>query len=56
MDRAIYSSSEAASFEWRRAFIQTYRERGILRLGARIPAESLHPFWQMPTQITIGTI
>jgi hypothetical protein len=36
-----------ASFEWRRAFIQTYLERDIPALGPRVPAETLHRFWQM---------
>ena len=44
---SFLASSEAASFEWRRAFIQTYLERDIPMLGPRIPAETLHRFWQM---------
>ena len=44
---SFLASSDAASFEWRRAFIQTYLERDIPMLGPRIPAETLHRFWQM---------
>lgn len=38
---------DQASFEWRTAFIQTYLERDVPALGPRIPAETLHRFWQM---------
>ena len=38
---------DPASFEWRIAFIQTYLERDVPSLGPRIPAETLHRFWQM---------
>ena len=38
---SFLASSETASFEWRRAFIQTYLERGIPMLGSRIPADTL---------------
>lgn len=38
---------DAASYEWRLAFIQTYLERDIPALGPRVPAETLHRFWQM---------
>lgn len=41
------ASSEAASFHWRIAFIQTYLERDVPALGPRIPAETLRRFWQM---------
>jgi len=44
---SFLASSETASFEWRWAFIQTYLERDIPLLGPRIPAETLHRFWQM---------
>ena len=44
---SFLASSDAASFEWRRAFIQTYLERDIPMLGPRISAETLHRFWQM---------
>jgi|WetSurSiteA1Bulk_404760.scaffolds.fasta_scaffold03519_2 uncharacterized protein len=38
---------DSASFHWRLAFIQTYLERDIPALGPRVPAETLHRFWQM---------
>lgn len=44
---SFLAHTEQASFEWRRAFIQTYLERDIPMLGPRIPAETLHRFWQM---------
>ncbi len=39
--------SDAASFAWRTAFIQTYLERDVPALGPRIPAETLRRYWQM---------
>jgi predicted AAA+ superfamily ATPase len=42
-----FSSDEAGSMEWRRAFIRTYLERDIPQLGPRIPAETLRRFWTM---------
>lgn len=44
---SFLGSSDSASFAWRQAFIQTYLERDIPVLGPRIPAETLHRFWQM---------
>jgi len=44
---SFLAGSDAASFTWRQAFIQTYLERDIPLLGPRIPAETLHRFWQM---------
>ena len=41
------AQTDPASFSWRTAFIQTYLERDIPALGPRIPAETLHRFWQM---------
>ena len=41
------AADDSASFEWRLAFIQTYLERDIPALGPRVPAETLHRFWQM---------
>ena len=41
------AEDDAGSFEWRLAFIQTYLERDIPMLGPRIPAETLHRFWEM---------
>ena len=44
---SFLADNDTASFEWRRAFIQTYLERDIPMLGPRFPAEALHRFWQM---------
>lgn len=41
------AADDAASAEWRLAFIRTYLERDIPTLGPRVPAETLHRFWQM---------
>ena len=41
------TETEAQSFEWRAAFIQTYLERDVLLFGPRILVETLHRFWQM---------
>ncbi|HWZ51360.1 MAG TPA: DUF4143 domain-containing protein [Granulicella sp.] len=44
---SFLDETESGSFEWRAAFIQTYLERDVPSLGPRIPAETLHRFWQM---------
>ena len=44
---SFLAGTGAESFEWRQAFIQTYLERDVPALGPRIPAETLHRFWQM---------
>jgi hypothetical protein len=44
---SFLADTEAQSYEWRAAFIQTYLERDVPALGPRIPAETLHRFWQM---------
>jgi predicted AAA+ superfamily ATPase len=44
---SFLAADDPASFEWRLAFIQTYLERDIPALGPRVPAETLHRFWQM---------
>jgi predicted AAA+ superfamily ATPase len=44
---SFLAADDATSYEWRGAFIQTYLERDIPQLGPRIPAETLHRFWQM---------
>lgn len=45
--RSFLASTEAASVDWRRAFIQTFLERDIPQLGIRIPGTTLHRFWRM---------
>jgi predicted AAA+ superfamily ATPase len=44
---SFLAETEAHSYEWRAAFIQTYLERDVPSLGPRIPAETLHRSWQM---------
>lgn len=45
--RSFLAPTEAASVDWRRAFIQTFLERDIPQLGIRIPGVTLHRFWRM---------
>jgi len=44
---SFLAPSDRASLEWRLAFIRTYLERDVPMLGPRVPAETLHRFWQM---------
>ena len=44
---SFLADDDAASFEWRMAFIRTYLERDVPALGPRIPAETLYRYWQM---------
>lgn len=45
--RSYLASSEAASYDWRRGFIQTFLERDIPQLGINIRSATLHRFWSM---------
>ncbi len=47
LPESFLASSEAASIDWRRAFIKTYLERDIPQFGARIPSETLRRLWTM---------
>ena len=44
---SFLAPDDAASLEWRGAFIRTYLERDIPQLGPRIPSETLRRFWIM---------
>ncbi len=44
---SFLAPDDAASLDWRRAFVQTYLERDIPMLGPRIPSETLGRFWRM---------
>jgi predicted AAA+ superfamily ATPase len=44
---SLLAEDEAASREWRDAFVTTCLERDIPQLGPRIPAETLRRFWTM---------
>jgi predicted AAA+ superfamily ATPase len=45
--RSFTARSDAASLEWREAFVQTYLERDVLDAGLRMPPAELRRFWQM---------
>lgn len=45
--RSFLARSHRVSFEWREAFIRTFLERDLPRLGVTIPAETLDRFWTM---------
>ncbi len=45
--RSFLSSSDQASIRWREAFVSTFLERDIPRLGIRVPPEALRRFWTM---------
>jgi len=45
--RSFLAESDAASLEWRAAFIRTFVERDLPQLGVTIPSETLHRFWSM---------
>ena len=38
---------EAAAFDWRQDFIQTFLQRDLPGMGVRVPAETLRRFWTM---------
>ena len=44
---SFLAPDDRSSLEWRMQFIRTYLERDVPELGPRIPAETLHRFWQM---------
>jgi hypothetical protein len=43
--RAYLARTDAESFEWRRAFIQTFLERDLPQLGINIRSAALRRFW-----------
>ncbi len=45
--RSFLAATDAASFEWRRAFVATFLERDLPQLGIRIASETLRRFWTM---------
>ena len=45
--RSLLAASDAASFDWRQDFIQTFLQRDLPGLGVRVPAETLRRFWTM---------
>lgn len=53
---SFLARTDAASLEWRQAFIRTYLERDVPQLGPRIPAETLRRFWTMLAHAQGGTL
>lgn len=45
--RSYLAPDEPVSFEWRRAFVQTFLERDLPQLGVQVPATTLRRFWTM---------
>lgn len=45
--RSFLAEDEAASREWREAFVQTFLERDLPQMGVNIPAGVARRFWQM---------
>lgn len=45
--RSFVARSDAASMEWRSAFLRTYPEREVLGVEMRMPPAELRRFWQM---------
>lgn len=44
---SFLADSDDQSMEWRQAFIKTYLERDIPKLGIRVPSPQLKRFWMM---------
>lgn len=44
---SLLAPDEAASFEWRRDFVESFLLRDLAQMGVNIAAESLHRFWRM---------
>ncbi|MFC1671916.1 ATP-binding protein [Planctomycetota bacterium] len=47
MPRAYLARSEKESFEWRRAFVQTFLERDLPQLGISVSSATMRRFWTM---------
>lgn len=47
LPKSYLAEDEAASFDWRRQFIQSHLERDFPQLGVRIPSATLRRFWIM---------
>ncbi|MCK5523443.1 MAG: ATP-binding protein [Thiomargarita sp.] len=44
---SFLAANNEISYQWREDYIRTFLERDIPALGIRIPAKTLHRFWQM---------
>jgi len=47
LPRSYLARSESDSFEWRRAFVQTFLERDLPQLGINISSATMRRFWSM---------
>jgi len=47
LPRSYLARSESDSFEWRRAFVQTFLERDLPQLGINISSATMRRFWAM---------
>lgn len=45
--KSALAASDAISYSWRKAFIKTFLEKDIPKLGIAIPSENLRRFWMM---------
>jgi predicted AAA+ superfamily ATPase len=45
--RSFLARTNAASLEWRLAFVRTFLERDLPQFGIRVPSATLHRFWTM---------
>jgi hypothetical protein len=45
--RSFLAPTDEDSERWRRDFIRTFLERDLVRLGVRIPADTMGRFWEM---------
>jgi hypothetical protein len=45
--RSFLAGSDAASAQWRRAFVRTFLERDLAQLGITVPSETMRRFWTM---------
>jgi len=47
LPRSFLAGSDNASSEWRRAFLRTFLERDLGRIGNALPLDTLRRFWSM---------
>jgi hypothetical protein len=49
--RSLVAKTNAASAEWRRAFVQTFLERDLPQFGLHLPAPTMRRFWTMVAHV-----
>jgi len=47
LPRSFLADGDAASLEWRQAYVQTFLERDLPQLGVRVAATTMRRFWSM---------